>query len=206
MSEPWGPGKKAEKAEGFELGHLDDGTPYELIFGEHPHSRRDNSIYARFADKMGADNERVVGFAGHRILVDIELRTMNYLKTSGMSGDEVRKGGEWRIRLNGQEVYSDFTRDPLEALLTIRRKLSLLLDLPVQLWKESPVGRRIYYRDIPAVITDWIPDQGCVIIEPVGVEVFPKPPWRSGEQELERHVKDDILTPHIWWFRDEEAN
>jgi hypothetical protein len=199
----WGPGSKADSP-GFELGHLDDGTPYELIFGEHPHSRSDNNIYARFAHRMGAEAERVVGFAGHRILVRIELRTMNYLKTSWMSGDEVRKGGEYRIWLGGYEVYSGAFRDPFETLLTIRRKLHELMDLPVKLWNgESPEGRKVFWRDEPAVITMWLPDQGCVVMEADGPEPFTPPPWRE-DGEAERTVKDDILSPHIWWWRKDD--
>lgn len=202
MKQEWGVGKNADAAS-FETGKLDDGTPYELIFGEFPHSRSDKEIYARFEKRMGADGEKVVGFDGHRIQVRLELRTMNYLKTSGLSGDEVRKGGEWRIWLNDHEVYSAFTRDPFEALITIRRKLQELMDLPVDLWKgETPVGRKVFYRQTPAIITSWISDQGCVILEADGVTVFPPSPWDT-EDGPEKYIKDDILSPHIWWWRDE---
>lgn len=203
--ERWGVGKNTDE-KAFETGKLDDGTPYELIFGEFPHSRSDKNIYARFSGPMGADNERIVGFDGHRIHVRLELRTMNYLKTSGLSGDEVRKGGEWRVWLNEHEVYSGFTRDPFEALLQIRQKLDLLMDLPVDLWKgETPVGRKVYYRQTPAIITNWFPDQGCVILEVDGEDYFPSAPWDTlDEMEREKTIKDDILTPHIWWWRKDE--
>lgn len=169
MSERWGPGNK-DKDPSFETGHLDDGTPYELIFGEHPHSRSDNNIYARFKEPMGSERESIVGFDGHRILVRIELRTMNYLKTSYLS-------------------------------LRIRQKLYQLMDLPVALWKgETPEGRKVYWRQTPAIITRWLPDQGCVILEADGVDYFPPSPWDEA-QEAEKTIKDDILTPSIWWWR-----
>lgn len=200
MNEEWGVGNKTDDTP-FESGHLDDGTPYELIFGEHPHSRSDNNIYARFAKPMGSEREKIVGFNGHRIHVRIELRTMNYLKTSHFSGDEVRKGGEWRIWLNDYEVYNQFTRDPFEALLIIRQKLRQLIDLPVALWKgETPEGRKVYYRQTAAIITRWLPDQGCVILEPDGIDYFPSTPWNE-DQERDQIIKDDILTPNIWWWR-----
>lgn len=203
MNDEWGVGAKANDPS-FETGHLDDGTPYELIFGEHPHSRSDNTIYARFKEPMGSERESIVGFDGHRILVRIELRTMNYLKTSFLSGDEVRKGGEWRVWLNDHEVYSGFLRDPFEALLTIRQKLHQLLDLPVALWNgETPEGRKVYYRQTPAIITRWLPDQGCVMLEVDGVDYFPPVPWHE-DQEKDRTIKDDILTPNIWWWREDK--
>lgn len=201
MSEDWGIGSKAN-APGFALGHLEDGTPYELVMGEHPHSRSDNNIYARFANEVGSEGERVVGFNGHRILVRVQLETCNYLKTSWMSGDEVRKGGLWRVWLNGYEVYSGFTGDAFEALLTIRQKLHALMGLPVRLWKgESPEGRAVYYRDMPARITTWLPDQGCVVLVPDGEMAFAPPAW-SDDREAQQSIKDDILSPHIWWWRD----
>lgn len=201
MTDQWGPGNKIDEP-AFETGKLDDGTEYELFFGEHPHSRSDSNIYARFQKPMGSENERIVGFAGHRIQVQIELRTMNYLKTSYLSGDEVRKGGEWRIWLNEYEVYSSFTRDPFESLLTIRQKLHELMDLPVALYNgDSPEGRKVFFRQTPAIITKWLPDQGCVILEPDGPTHFPPAPWNENS-ESERMIKDDILSPHIWWWRD----
>src|SRR5262245_36631578 len=93
----WGFGNP-EKQEAFDHSMMDDGTPFDLVFGEFPHSRSDNDVYARFADGSVED------FDGHRVLVRVSLRSMNYLKCSGLSGNEVRKGGWCMIEFNGRKV------------------------------------------------------------------------------------------------------
>ena len=45
MNEQWGVGKEKD-AKAFDTVKM-GGEELELIFGEHPHSRQDNTIYAR---------------------------------------------------------------------------------------------------------------------------------------------------------------
>ena len=201
MSDRWGVGDKAD-AKAFDTTLLGADT-VELIFGDHPHSRQDNSIYARTAS--GAIYE----FDGHRILIDVNLRSRNYLKSSYLSGDEIRKSCSAQIIFNGEQVYEVSGREPLDTLLKVHSTIERLLDMPVQLWSAKErgaiVGRKIYYHSAPAIITRAIWDQGCVIIEPDGVDLFPRQPWQAEDGDCcydLRSVKDDILTPHIWWWRD----
>src|SRR3990167_6984123 len=109
MSDNWGAGDRAKwKDQGsVQIGQ----TEYPLIWGEHPHSRQDNSTYV----DMGFKDP--VGFEGHRILIDVEITSRNYLKGSELSGSEVRKGGSGKIIADNVVIYEFFHRDPQWALL-----------------------------------------------------------------------------------------
>lgn len=187
----------------------DGGVDVELIHGEHPHSRSDSSIYARFP--CG----RVYAFDGHRLLHEIRFRDYNYVKESHLSGDEVRKGGVCEIVINGLTCSSFFYRDIEWALLSARERLAKLHDHPIQIWDEdvrkSLIGRKVYYREFPAVVTMLIEDQGCVILEPDHPDRthFPPCPWeledaKDGDlvdmSENDR-AKVELDSPHIWWWR-----
>ena len=206
MSDQWGVGDKAA-AEPFAQAKVGV-TPVGLIFGEHPHSRSDNRVYARFP------SGNVEAFDGHRLMTRIEIEESNYLKTSELSGDEVRKGGSARIFFNGVQVYEFFTRDAQRALIKAHGLIDKLSEHPAMdalLDERVPAGdrlrgRRVYYRGVPAVLAYTMPAQGCVMVEPIPGHTFPPPPWAhdpDNSSHEERDVKEDILSPHIWWYRDE---
>jgi hypothetical protein len=170
-----------------------------LIFGEHPHSRCDNNIYARFSDG------RIEGFDGFRTLVKVEIEEYNYLKTSELSGNEVRKGGTAKIYFDGQCCYEFFHRDAKWALTTANRLIDEIRDkCPDWCKKDSRdklIGKKIFYREIPAVIERLIVEQGCLIIKPEDGDVFP-PPCYDKDREQSDIVKVEVTSPHIWWYRD----
>ena len=195
----WGVGDQA-MAKPFAVAMVGK-TQVELITGQHPHSRSDNRHYARWPDG------RIEEFDGHRIQIRVELQTYNYLKESELSGDQVRKGGTGRIFFNARQVYEWFFRDVQQACRQTDRLIGELLACPANLWESDVVaklrGRRVFYRDTPAVISSVILDQGCVLLQaetPDGQ--FPSPPWRERDDILEADVKVEVIDPHIWWFRD----
>lgn len=206
--EKWGAGAKAQdKAfETVKLGAGDDSLNLDLIFGEHPHSRADNNIYARFPDG------HIEAFDGHRVHVRFEYSTRNYLKASDMTGNEVRKGGAFNLYFNDRLVYSEFARTPEHALARLREKLPLFFEHPVQLWREQYdglIGRKVYWRDTPAIVTDFFPDQGALIVQAEDGHTFSPPAWavKDGEAETWKYeygsrAKTDFFSPHLWWFRD----
>lgn len=173
----------------------------DLVHGEHPHSRCDNTTYARWPDG------RIEGFDGHRILWEVQLKESNYLKQSDLSGDEVRKGGNGVLIANGVQVYEFFFREIQRALKDASRLIEQLEECPFRIWDEDErqrvKGRKIFWRDQPAIITGLCLDQGCVIIAPDGFKNFVAPPWReNGDDDGERTVKAEVIDPHIWWWRD----
>lgn len=200
MTDQWGVGSKAQD-KAFDTAKLQNGETVELVFGEHPHSRRDNNIYARWSDG------RVEAFDGHRIRTRVELEEWNYLKMSGLSGNEVREGGTGNIYFNDRLVHSFFFRRIESALRQAERLVEQLKDHPARLWEwrdghPSIIGRKVYYHGIPATVKTWWADQGAVCLSAAAPEsTFPRMPWHDRE-EPEAEIKDDLLSPHIWWFRD----
>lgn len=140
-------------------------------------------------------------FDGHRVLWSFSYEPHTYLKESELSGEEWRKGGWIKYFRNGIQVYEQFWRDPETAPIQIARELPKIMEFD---WERLKEGKKIFYRDTPAIISRIILDQGSVIIDVDGVERFPDHVWAKEDWEkLEdpTSVKDDIFSPHIWWFR-----
>lgn len=198
-TENWGVGNKAD-SKAFATTKVGEET-VELIHGEHPHSRRDNTTYARFP------SGNIEGFSGHRLLHEITFEDYNYLKDSWLSGSEVRPAGMCKIKINGFLCEEFFYRDVKEALVRARQRLSDIHDHSIRIWDEEErkklVGRKIYYREVPAVITNFIDSQACVIIKTESGEPFPPTPYKieEGEDDSEDSVKETIYSPYIWWWR-----
>lgn len=91
-----------------------------------------------------------------------------------------------------------------------RALISDLSDHPLDLcaidFDKKMIGRKIWWRSEPAVITRWIDGQACIIIEPDGIEKFTTPAEffeEDGDDYYEdNYVKTNIFDKHIWWHRD----
>lgn len=180
----------------------------DLIFGEHPHSRCDNNMYARWK------NGDVEGFSGHRLLHEIKFKDHNYLKESELSGNEVRKGGNCEIYINGFLVDTFFYREIDHALSRAYERLGKIHENPIRLWnpkeRASLTGRKVYWKDHPAIITSFIEEQVCVCLEPDPPDcLFPLPAYHQEDikegqvidVEPRHEIKDSVYSPHIWWWR-----
>jgi len=200
MANDWGFGKGDDKP--FDVSVMDGGTPFTLHWGEHPHSRSDNNMYAKFEDG------HIEEFDGHRLLTRVELRTFNYLKTSGLSGNEVRKGGHFRIYLNDRLVWAEFMRDAVYGLRKAASRLEQLYECSVSLWKpnEPAQGRKIFYREVPAVVERWECDEhessGNRMYVRAEQGSFPPAPWHEADDPPTDTIVTDTLSPHIWWWRE----
>jgi len=203
--EKWGPGdlSGAKPWGTAKMGTAD--SPQEavgLFWGQQPHSRNDNNCYAKFKDGG------VVGFDGHRILIDVSIKSSNYLKDSYYSGDEIRKGGSCVISADGVAVFEFFFRDPQWALLHAHAIIGQLSEHSSHWLVASErgrlVGRKVWYERDPAVIVRLIEDQGCVILEPDGVAAFATPVWREPGDDWDEYrtsIKAEVTDPKIWWHR-----
>lgn len=174
---------------------------YPLIWGEHPHSRSDKNHYV----KMRGDEP--VGFSGHRILISVILESSNYLKSSSYSGSEVRSGGSGKIIADGEVVFEFFFRDIHYAL---RQADHLITELSehssgwlIKDQRDSLIGRRIFYREVPAIISGLVLDQGAIMIDTADGQPFPPPVYADGpdDDEREARIKTIVTDPHIWWHR-----
>jgi hypothetical protein len=199
MSEQWGAGDRAQWSN---HGLVTIGKKrYPLIYGEHPHSRNDNRHYVEM------DGAEPTGFDGHRILIGVNLQSENYLKESELSGNEVRKGGNGQILADGEVVYEFFFRDIGYALRKAQQVIDQLsdgtCDWLIKERRDALIGRKLFYREHPAVVERLIVGQGCLILRTEDGKPFPPPVWRDAneDEDGEPTVKVEVTDPHIWWWR-----
>lgn len=198
----WGVGNEAA-AKAFDTVKV-DGRTYELFFGEHPHSRQDNSVYAR------GEDGGIEAFDGHRLCWRVEVEESNYLKESEYSGDQIRKSGVYRIFVDGECIYEGFCRSVSSGMKLAERMMELMSEVCSGDWlrtktRASMLGRKIFYHGVPAVITRLFVDQGAVIIEAAEGHRLMPPPYVDDPQDWaidnSDGVKDVVTSPHIWWWR-----
>lgn len=141
-------------------------------------------------------------FDGHHTLWGFEYFPTTYLKSSSLSGNEYRKGGEIRYYRDRNICFTEFCRDPKIAALKIGQTLLKLMDFE---WDNIKIGKKVYYDRTPAVIAMLIPEQGCVVLETENGDKFPDAIWKDESTgpmgEREESVKVEILDNHIWWYR-----
>lgn len=204
----WGPGDREQWKDHGTV--LLDGQQEKLIYGEHPHSRNDNRHYVLL------HGDKPVAFSGHRICTRVEIVEANYLRSSGISGSEVKSGGEARIYFDDHLIYTKSFRVAERALLWVATNLQRLKEHSVRLWEFDDQGRitdlvdrKVRYKGKPGIVTHYFPDQGAVVIKYDGDgQGFVTPAWLSltDEREVEDSVKTDLLSEHIWWWRDEKPD
>ncbi|MER7814568.1 hypothetical protein [Streptomyces sp. NPDC096153] len=168
-----------------------------------------------WADTSG-DGTHWSRFEGHHVQIDVELHTTNRREVNHWKGrDEIRAEGTWTLALARQQVWEGYLRtNVLDQLLTIRRIAQQLLDHPAIDWRdekpaaEQLLNRRLYYDRTPAVVSSTsVLSQGCVMLKPVGVALFPPHVSTLDRDEdddpYERdEIKVDLLDSRIWWWRD----
>lgn len=207
MSDQWGPGSKEHWRYKDET-VLVDGRIARLFSGEHPHSRSDNNLYAEL------ERDHVVGFSGHRVCTRVDVVESNYLKQSGLSGDDVRGRCEGLLYMNDRLVYGRQFGDVKFALLWFAANMHEFFEHPVQLWlgqeEEFPdlVGRKVYWKGVPAIVAHYFQDQGGVVVDAAkGFEfVIPSHETLAETEERETSIKDDLLSDSFGWFREEATH
>jgi hypothetical protein len=152
----------------------------DLLHGEHPHSRQDNTIYAR------AENGEIVGFDGHRMPLEISIAENNYLKSSGLSGDEIRKWCLLTIRVGQNQIYEEGFRSWGRAVIGLQRyvdDMEIYWDLVLdEKARESWVGKTVGYKEQFFIVERFVSSQSCVMLKP----------------------KDGVRKPFLWETKDED--
>lgn len=194
-SENWGVGN-AKDAKAFDTIKMNNQT-LELIHGEHPHSRRDNNMYAR-----GKDG-RITEFDGHRRPIKIEIEEHNYLKSSELSGDEIRKGGSVKVFCDGIQIYDEFCRSYESGF---RMAHNFILEME-QNWDwfpkncESKIGKVIGYHEQLFKIRSFIVSQACMMIETIDGKPRKRFLWEDDDDfEQETELKVGITDPQVLWY------
>ena len=135
---------------------------------------------------------------------EIKIREGNHMK---YKWDEWNiKGGVYcEIILNGEKVYEFRARDIEYVMAKATVLKNQILEHPFDFTNpDEMVGRKVYYREQPAIVERVILDQGCVILKKDGTGNFSKPAYWDDEMDWEEEstVKEEIFSDHIWWFRD----
>ncbi len=177
----------------------------KVMVGDGQYQREEEIELKELTYDVGKEKRWHLGeteFDGHFILWGFEYFPTTYLKSSGLSGDEWRKGGEIRYFKNRKQVYSEFCREPLIAHNLIGATLLKLMDFP---WDQVKIGAKVWYRDLPCVVTMILEDQGCVILEREDKKDFPDAVWHDQSDgamgEGEDTVKIEIISESIYWYR-----
>jgi hypothetical protein len=86
-----------------------------------------------------------------------------------------------------------------------------LCDFPVSLDGRTAcqelLGRKIWWREVPAVIENFLGESGTIQIRADNEEkLFPHYPWTAPEDRDDRErnyrINVDLFDPQLWWFRE----
>lgn len=111
------------------------------------------------------------------------------------------------ITRNGDHFYDFSCNDFSYGLSKAQVLITNIKEHPINFseyeFNKKIIGRKIFYRDEPAIITDYCEGQCSIIIEPDGIEKFSAPCWAEGDwEEYEKSLKIDCLEDNsVWWFR-----
>ena len=195
-NEKWGVGNAA-KDKAFDTVKLGNDT-VELIRGEHPHSKRDNNIYAR--TKGGS----IYAFEGHKLPFKIVIEENNYLKTSELSGDEIRKTCTGKLFLNDKQIYECTLRNYDSVFQNIH---NWILDMEMN-WDWYPnkidqqIGKIIGYSEQLFKIERFVIDQACMILVTPDGKPRKKFLWEDLEDgdDINEPLKVEITNHNICWY------
>lgn len=134
----------------------------------------------------------------------LEYTPTNYIKTK-WDETEIRSGRKLLITRNGKPFY--------DGLMTFHQAIAYIkdgildehpLDLNSRDFDKKCIGRKVWWRSEPAVITDYVKGQACVILAPDGISQFTLPNEFKDDDIFsydEPDIKASIFDEHIYWFR-----
>jgi hypothetical protein len=184
-------------------GETEEGCAYNIL---------DKSTPARKAPACRRGilaNGQEVQFGGHIVLEKVEFHDKNHLVGEpGETECRIIAGGECRIFFNDCQVYAYRYVDLEKAILKLVQVLDQLRNFPTPLTGrgsfEALVGRLVYYREFPAKILHIDGEQGSVLIAAENVvRNFMPEPWAHEQETPESELKVDLLSPHIYWVREQ---
>lgn len=184
-------------------------TSHPVSLGQTYTYRKDSSGWEEFAYCPQDDGDHWVDFNGYRVIVDIDIRQHNRRRTHDWKGyDEIKGSTSARISFNGAVVDEVGGVDLSAVLQQVDQHVKDLMHLDPLMRhlagdrrpRFSLVGRPIYYHDQAATIVRYVEGQACVIIQPE--PGYLPAPWQTDGYDHGEPIKDTVLSPHIWWYRD----
>lgn len=148
--------------------------------------------------------ENLVEFNGEGgALWGIEKNPKHYIRTK-WGETECFTSNAITITRNGEPFH--VTHGIHHALDLINQINEHPLDFNEIDFDKNMIGRKVWWRSEPAVVTRWIGNgQACVILEPDGIEKFTVPAEFAREEPdyyCDGDVKTSVFDKHIWWFRE----
>ena len=153
--------------------------------------------------------DNLVEFNGEACLWGVEYREHHYYRCK-WGETSIEKGRGAMVTRNGEDFY----RVAGEMVYSLPKAMSIITDLnedrpPINFnaydFKDELLGRKVWYKEEPAIITRYIGQgQCCVILEPDGFEKFKTPiGWSNYEwSDYAESCKTDIIhNDDIGWFR-----
>ena len=134
----------------------------------------------------------------------LEYTPTNYIKTK-WDETEIRSGRKLLITRNGKPFCDEW--------MTFHQAIAYIkdgildehpLDLNSRDFDKKCIGRKVWWRSEPAVITDYVQGQACVILAPDGISQFTLPNEFKDDDIFsydEPDIKVSIFDEHIYWFR-----
>lgn len=138
----------------------------------------------------------------------IQYKPVNFYATK-WGETSSRTLGRIDITRNGEVFYTLYGN----MAYGLARAQSLIYDFaehPLELdmidYDKKVIGRKVWWRSEPAIVTGFIKGQACVILAPDGIEHFTVPAEFASEDPNyyeDNTVKTFIMDKHIWWFRED---
>ena len=165
----------------------------------------DNNLWAYPRDEEPS-YKNLIEFDSEPVLWGINFNPHHYVK-SKWDETEMRYSGEVTITRNGEDFYTlwggiNYGIDKARVLISEIEEHPLgfnEIDYDTKM-----IGRKVWWRSQPAVITYLVRGQACVILNPDGIEKFKMSEEFKNDDAFneELDIKADIFDRHVWWFRD----
>lgn len=167
----------------------------------------ENNLWAYPRDKAPTYETLIEFNCDNPVAWGISYEPKNYTKTK-WDEESARSGGGVAITRNG-EIFCHVTGGLNYGIDKARAMIVEFGEHPLELnainFDKKAIGRKVWWRSEPAIITNYISKQACVILEPDGIDYFTVPAEFAQEEPdyyEDGNVKADILDRNIWWFRD----
>lgn len=161
-----------------------------------------NDLWAYPRDEK-PNYENLVQFEGEPVCWGINYAPYNYARCRHDEFEATTIGNAFITR-NG-EKFCDVRGGIERAKCMINDFNKHPINLHEIDFDKKVIGRKVWWRSEPAVVSSYISKQACVILEPDGIKQFTTPAEFADEgcnYYCDGDVKADILDEHIWWFRE----
>ena len=166
----------------------------------------DNNLWAYPRDEEPTYENLIEYNSERHVMWGIKFNPHHYMK-SKWDETEMRYSGEVTITRNGEDFYTlwggiNYGIDKARVLISEIEQHPLGFN-EID-YDKNIIGRKVWWRSQPAIITMWMKGQACVLLEPDGIERFEKPAEYKNDDmfDYEEYVKTSIFDKNVYWFRD----